>query len=237
MLLAMLANQGSGDGVLQAVPTSPNLDPGFWSLLELAFWIVLAVIVLSLLRPRLLNLFDELIGRIRRGAALKIFDIELGAIRVSPDIPAFSPLIIEDEDDGTWENSREAIYKQQRLVFIAHRLFPSQIAGQLYDILIYLVPHEDRGGTLKAISEVSYYLGSAWEKVFTSTDSGNRFGIVVSAYGKGFLCCARVKYHDGTSVDSWRYIDFEMGPLGDGGVDLKSHNGPPGDGLRNAEGK
>lgn len=222
MLLAMWANQES-DRAPQLVPTRPNLDPGLWSLLELALWVVLAVIVLGLLRPHLMRLLDELIGRIRRGAALKIFNIELGAIRVSSELPSFSPLIAEHEDlDGVWEGYRAAIYKEQRLVFVAHRLFPAQAAGQLYDILIYLVPHEDRGGTLEAISEVSYFLGPSWEKIFTSADSGNRFGIVVSAYGKGFLCCARIKYHDGSSVDSWRYIDFEMGPLGDGGVAPKS---------------
>jgi len=217
------------------MPTWPNLDPGLWSLV---LWVVLAIIVLGLLRSRLVSLFDELISRIRRGAALKIFDIEFGAIRVSPDLPSPSPLITENEDiDRAWEKRREAIYKKERLVFIAHRLFPSQIAGQLYDILIYIVPHEDRGSTLKAISEVDYYLGPAWEKVFTSADSGNRFGVVVSAYGKGFLCCAQIKFHDGSSVDTWRYIDFEMGPLGDGGVDLKRHNGPLGEGLRKTEGK
>lgn len=208
---------------ISPVPTRPNLDPGLWTIVGTALWLLLAAIVLLALRHRIVDLLDAIVRRIRSGAALKIFDIELGPIRVSPQAPPSSPLITEHQYFEDLEIYREGTYEENNLVFLVHRLFPSEVAGQLYDVLIYLVPHEDREGTLRNVVKVEYYFGSHWgRRVFSTSDKGRRFGIVVSAYGKGFLCCAKITFSGGQEVKTWRYIDFEMGPLGNGGIGLKN---------------
>jgi hypothetical protein len=101
---------------------------------------------------------------------------------------------------------------------LVHRLFPSAIEGQLYDILIYLIPHSGHTkGNLDDVTQVDYYFGSAWgHHVFTSKDRGKRFATVVSAFGSGFLCLARVHLRNGNTFTATRYIDFESGALGSG---------------------
>gem|GEM_PF-4592183 len=52
-------------------------------------------------------------------------------------------------------------------------------------------------------------------KVFESEERNSRFAVVVSAYGSGFLCLARIHIKgEAQPVEAWRYIDFEQGLLG-----------------------
>jgi hypothetical protein len=207
---------------VDSVPTWPNLDSGLWDLVSTALWMLLALALLYLLRSQLLDFLDSVIRRIKSGAALKFSSfLELGAIRVWPGLQSGGNI---DDDPATaaWTERREKHYRYSRNVFLAHRLYPSEQPGQLYDILVYLVPHRSRNGSLAAVTRVEYYFGPAWgDRVFSSSDSGKRFGIVVSAYGSGFLCVAKVTYASGEPTETWRYIDFEMGPLGDGGVEQR----------------
>jgi hypothetical protein len=82
----------------------------------------------------------------------------------------------------------------------------------LYDIQLYLVPHRD--ASLMNLSKVEYYFGRHWgNQIFTSIDRARGFPITTSAYGP-FMCTARLYFTDGEAVIINRYVDFEMGAIG-----------------------
>lgn len=206
-----------GNNSAPAAPTYPNWDPGLWSALETVLWVFVVVFILIRYREQIQSLLTSLVLRIRGGAAVKIFGIEFGGIRVASNgRPTSKRISARIDENGKWREARNRLYEQNKHVFIAHRLFPSEQSGQTYDILVYLMPHSDRGGTLTGITHVEYYFGNAWgNQVFTANDCSNRFAILISAFGEGFLCTARLHFLDKSIVDTWRYIDFEMGPLGE----------------------
>ena len=216
---------GSSDtGGGSSTPTWPNLDAGFWQAVEGFLWVIAAVALVLAFRKELVSLVRALILRVKTGAALKIFNIEFGPIRVSAKpLPSDSSISAAPDATGQWRTRREGVYGENAMVFLAHRLFPSELQGQLYDVLIYLVPHRARGASLRGVERVEYYFGDSWgNSVFASSDSGNRFGIVVSSYGSGFLCVAKVFFRNREPVETWRFVDFEMGPLGEGGESMSA---------------
>ena len=93
---------------------------------------------------------------------------------------------------------------------VVHRLFKSAESGQLYDVLIYLVPA--RGGNLSSVQRVEYFFGGFdWkDRIFPATDRARGFPAYTAAYGP-FLCTAEVFFTDGESAILHRFIDFEMG--------------------------
>jgi hypothetical protein len=106
---------------------------------------------------------------------------------------------------------RETHYEPNRGIFLVHKLTPSKIKDQLYDILIYLIPHKE--ATLTCIQKVEYYFGPFWnDRIFISTDRSSGFSIATSAYGP-FVCTAEIHFTDGSTTIIWRYIDFEMGTV------------------------
>ena len=82
----------------------------------------------------------------------------------------------------------------------------------LYDIQLYLVPH--KGATLSNVARVEYYFGRHWgNRVFVSIDRSRGFPIATSAFG-AFMCTAKLQFTDGGEVYVNRYVDFEMGAIG-----------------------
>jgi hypothetical protein len=91
---------------------------------------------------------------------------------------------------------------------------PSIKPEQVYDILIYLVPHPSSDASLAGVKRVEYYFGKSWGRnIFASDDRAHGFAISTSAYG-AFMCTAEIFFSDGETVMVSRYIDFEMGALG-----------------------
>ena len=117
-----------------------------------------------------------------------------------------------------WTDVRIGIYRDNRNLFLAHTIRPSQKPGQLYDIAIYIIPHRSndpkyRRTDLSDISEAEFFLGAYFDnKVFRVKNRGGIIGITTSAYGP-FLCSCRVLFSDGEQLMLNRYIDFEMGNL------------------------
>lgn len=203
-----------------SVPTIPNWDPGIYSFIGTLLWIGLALLLLWLFWDNIRGMIDVIEKRLQSNAMVKIWNIELGPWRIAETNLPDNQIV----DIGAFPNlsqKRNAIYAQNNRVFIVHRLFPSKVEGQLYDILIYLVPHKGHfagSGSLKDVKEVEYYFGEGWKhRVYRSQDREKRFPVVVSAYGSGFQCFATVHLTNGTSFETWRYIDFEAGILGNGG--------------------
>jgi hypothetical protein len=186
-----------------------------WSALPSLFWTLLVLIALLVLRKEIRALLENLSWRVRTGAALKLFSIELGASYVSPSIDARSneTALQHRPDAGDVRYlQRQQYYKPNRNVHLVHRLAPSKMPRMLYDVQLYLIAHE--GATLANVSRVEYYFGKHWgSQIFTSIDRAQAFPISTSAFGP-FMCTAALQFSDGETVMINRYVDFEMGAAG-----------------------
>jgi hypothetical protein len=178
-------------------------------------WPILICIVLFWLRKEISSISRSLAFRLKSGASIKVASIEIGATYVSSDgsfEPKSSKLENRPDTNEVRYNQRKQHYKPNRGIMLVHRISPSKHEGQLYDILIYLIPHKK--ASLIPISKVEYYFGEYWgNKIFTVNDRSRNFPIATSAYGP-FVCTAELFFSDGTSCILSRYIDFEMGSAG-----------------------
>lgn len=175
-------------------------------------WVGFLSGVLYFFQRDLRGLLDALLGRLRQGASVKFGSIEVGAVNALPSAmeKTEQARVWRSDDDGRRQAERSAYYEQTRRVMLVHKLFPATEPGELYDILIYVIPSKD--GTLAAVQRVEYFFGGyGWKnRVFTASDRSRGFPILTAAYGP-FLCTAELFFTDGNSVMLHRYIDFEMG--------------------------
>lgn len=140
-----------------------------------------------------------------------MWEFEVGAIDARHIDLTRPTAVTRKDEDKTRTQERDAYYNACRSVLLVHRIARSRITGQEFDILIYLIPHEDRG-TLQSIQKVEYFLGPFWQSViFTSSNRSAGFPVRLSAYGPT-LCSAKLYFTDGAApVTLFRYLDFEMG--------------------------
>jgi hypothetical protein len=206
-----------------------DAQSNIWTALPTILWVTLITITLLWLRRSVSELIGHLITRIRAGAPMKIGAVEFGALRTeqlhmpaptgeSSAAPGGCSMPLEaivvggppmSPEASNLTAARQAYYADTNRIMIAHRLFRSTQKGQVYDVLIYLVPHY--GASLVQVSEVKYFFGRYWNnEVFPSWDRAHGYPILTSAYGT-FLCCALVRFNDGSERTLFRYIDFEMG--------------------------
>jgi hypothetical protein len=187
---------------------------GPWDLLPTLLWWIFAVAVVLIFRKPFEELLRMLAWRLKSGAALKIASFEVGAVEVSPGGgESHFPADNVRKDNGEFDKSRAVIGEEHRTIFLVHRLAPSKRDGQLYDVLLYLVPGL-RHGSLAGVKHVEYYFGKYWKQnVYMVIDRASGFSISTSAYAP-FTCTARVHFSDGAHVYLHRYVDFEMGPVG-----------------------
>jgi len=194
------------DIIQEIIPVLPSL-----------LWFLLVVILLLSFRGTIRDGISVLMWRLKSGAEIKIASFELGKTYVSPDpsITTDAHLIeVREDQERRRYQQRGQYYLPNRDLFLVHRLVPSSKPGQLYDILIYLIPHKE--ATLACVKKVDYYFGPHWgERIFTSTDRAKGFAISTSAFGP-FVCTAELYFTDGQRTIIWRYIDFEMGQVGKG---------------------
>lgn len=192
----------------------PFFDQAVWSAVPSIVWVCAILAVVFFFRNDIRMLFQAFVSRLKGGASIKVAGLEIGASSGLVATPGgFSN---EDsrvgvyQDDKSRETHRHDLYKDARGVMLVHRLQRSNKNGQLYDILIYVVPHKS---TLAGVTTVEYFFGSYWgNKIYPSHDRSRGFPIVTSAYGS-FLCTAKVTFNDGTYTLLSRYIDFEMGDV------------------------
>ena len=188
-----------------------------WNSLPTLVWAGLLVLMLALFRTELRTLLQLLNRRVRMGAGLKVGGFELGQAYVEPGEGAVKGGAIREsrpDQDERRHTQREQYYEPNRLLMLVHRIAPSEKPGQVYDILIYLVPHPKSTATLASVDKVEYYFGKSWGRsIFMSSDRAHGFAISTSAYGP-FVCTAEIFFSDGESVIVARYIDFEMGAIG-----------------------
>ncbi len=180
----------------------------FWPAVPSILWFFFAITIAYCYRSELRNLLVVLDWRLRSGGNVKFGSIEIGAIRAEPGAPV-DTAHGQRLDDGERDQERSEYYASSRGIMLVHRIFRSNAADQLYDTLIYCVPHG--GATLATVKCVEFYLGHMWgNRIFTSGDRSRGFPVLTSAYGP-FLCTARLIFNDNTVVVLHRYVDFEMG--------------------------
>lgn len=191
------------------IATFPNWDAGIYDMMPEVLVVLFVVATAVWARKPLKSILDGFATRVKRGAAVRIGQFQIGALRVSnTSLP--QPKGIECHKDIGREADRNKVYARTRQTFIAVQLYPAEDPDQLYDVLMYVVRHK---ANLSEISHVEYYFGAAWgHGVYTSKDRIKGFPIVATAYGP-FLCHARVHFSDGGQSDTWRYVDFDTGML------------------------
>jgi hypothetical protein len=180
----------------------------FVPLFQSLSWIALIVLAGWRYKTQVAKIVDAIQKRIEHGSSFKAGPIELGQdLKALEHIPqGHAPAAISPTD---WSEERDAIYKNNHGIFLAHVIEPSREAGQLYDIFIYLIGHKSR--TLEDVEAAEFFLGSYWgNEVFRETHENGLIGMSTTAYGP-FLCTCRVTLKDGTKIRLNRYIDFEMG--------------------------
>jgi hypothetical protein len=201
----------------QAATQAGNLSPQaeWWSVIPAILWVIVGFVALLIFRKEVQALLQNFSWRLRTGAGLKLFSIELGQSYVSQSLDTEkNETALEhrkDENGDRWRQ-REDYYKPNRNIHLVHRLAPSKETGMLYDIQLYVIPHKD--ASLANLSKVEYYFGRHWgNQIFTSVDRARGFPITTSAFGV-FMCTAKLYFSDGETVMVNRYVDFEMGAIG-----------------------
>lgn len=193
-------------------PVKPFFDQAVWSAVPSIIWVTAVLLLVYWFREPIHHLFAALVARLRSGAAFKVAGLEIGPasglVATHGDFSSNEGSTGVRKDDGTRAQERDRLYEVSRGVALVHRLQRSTEEGQLYDVLIYVIPHKT---SLAGVTSVEYFFGRFWgNKVFPSQDRSRGFPVVTSAYGP-FLCTARVHFNDGTATTISRYIDFEMG--------------------------
>lgn len=189
-----------------------SLDQAMWSAVPSLIWAILILAILVYFRTELSLLVRALVFRVRDGAAFKVAGLEIGAasglVARPGDFSKEDTRVGVRADNGTRRARRDGEYINTRGVMLVHRLQRSTNDGQLYDVLIYVIPHKS---SLAGVVTVEYFFGSYWgNKIYPSIDRSRGFPVVTSAYGP-FLCTAKIIFNDGDSTFVSRYIDFEMG--------------------------
>jgi len=200
----------------QPPAAAPSFHPA-WNSLSTFIWAALIILVIVVFRKELRVLFQLLNRRVRLGAGIKLGSLEVSQAYVDPGggkVTGGAVRAVRVDSDGKRHAQREQYYQPNRLLMLVHRIVPSEHPDQLYDILLYLVPHPTTDASLVGVKHVEYYFGKSWgRKVFQSVDRANGFAIATSAYGP-FVCTAEIHFADGEVVTVSRYVDFEMGAIG-----------------------
>lgn len=191
------------------------LNAKFWDSVPTMLWSGVFLIVLLIFRKEFKGLLQNMMWRIRTGSSVKLANFEIGQSnyisRTDLNKSSGAIQIHQDKKDVRYKQ-REQYYKPNRNIQLVHRIAPSMQPGQLYDILVYVVPHHD--GSLLSVQSVEYYFGRSWDNnIFTSIDRARNFAVATSAYGP-MMCTAEIHFTDGEVATIGRYIDFEMGAIG-----------------------
>jgi len=193
----------------------------FWGVLPTILWIAFLSAMLWAFRAEVRGLVRAILSRLRHGAMVKVGTLEIGAVIAVPgrvEKTENTPTVREDKERRR-DSEREQYYEDKRRVMLVHKLLPSTEPGELYDILIYLIP--SYRGTLLGVQQVEYYFGAhGWKnRIFRASDRSHGFAVLTAAYGP-FLCTAEVLFTDGKSVMLHRFIDFKMGETVGGPAEL-----------------
>jgi hypothetical protein len=116
---------------------------------------------------------------------------------------------------------RNRAYSDSRNIFLVHTIKPSEPKEyvhdlRVFDVSIYVTSHKNRG-RMNDIKKVTYYLGDKWGKgefgsLFVIENGNDSFAFSAQMYG-ACVCLATIEFHDGSTHETFRYLDVEMAPV------------------------
>ena len=185
----------------------------FVPLFQNILWVIFLIIILVVNRKLAKDLIVSLIDRIKKGSSFRLGSFELGEKLQCIDYAEQTEK--KSGSKGTErEKNRTGIYEKNHGMFLTHILVLSKRREYKYDIYIYLIRHSPIDQNEKYFLDVSsaeYFFGHMWgNEVFKVKPKKGIIGISTSAYAP-FLCTCIVKMKDGSEIELYKYIDFEMG--------------------------
>jgi hypothetical protein len=117
------------------------------------------------------------------------------------------------------EETRVQTYAEQKGLFLVHDWRPSEVPGQVADIIIWLHQHQDGPLSDGTVDRVEYHLGPRYfDHPVVKRNASEAFRLEVSAYAP-MLCLAQVFLKgEQKPIVLTRYIDFEILPELAGGA-------------------
>jgi len=200
--------------VPQVLAPAYNPTHDLLALVPALIWPLALLILVLAFRETIAQLTQLIMNRVRDGGAVKLWQFELGQTYVSSGGVTQNANAIHERDDvdRSRRHERAELAMASRRVYIVHRLQTSRDPTQLYDIVLYAIPAKE--GTLASVRHIEYFFGRSWgHRIFTSDDRAKGFPVTLSAWGP-FLCTAKIVFTDDESYTMYRFIDFEMGPVG-----------------------
>jgi hypothetical protein len=179
-------------------------------------WPILALAAFLYFRKDIRRVIKLLLERIQEGSGIKVGPVELAALNVithalDSGLDITKGFISVESDGGYGDRKKKEIFDEMHSWFLAHTLYRSEIEDQRFDVMIYVVGHEN--DLMLEIMEVRYFLGKYWgDKKIVSRDRMNAFAVVISTR-KPTLCYAEIVLRDETVIPTWRFLDFEMAHL------------------------
>jgi hypothetical protein len=129
------------------------------------------------------------------------------------------PQVSKPSNSDEWNKERYAIYNKNKDLFLHYDLEASNASRQKYDVTIYLVRKSRPGSRrddLQHVERVEFFFGPYWgDKVYTVVNTGNRIGIVTSAYGEFLAYCKVYIRGESRPVDLHQFIRFPDDAAGD----------------------
>ncbi len=204
------------------------MSDNVWSLLSALPWPVAIGGVAYCFRSQLADLAEAFVTKFKAATKIKIAGIELEgeyfAPKGAPDVSAVSALDgnsrLEIPANKSDSERRNEIYNGSRHLMLAHKIAPSKLRGQKYDLSVFLIRKTRSGvesATFDDVKQVSYYLGSYFGSgeqgaKFVVSNPNNGFAMKTSAYGQA-LCVAEIEFKDGVVTRQYRFLDFAMGEV------------------------
>lgn len=194
--------------ILQSSPYNPVWQEIAKNLPSLTLILFLIILIICF-RKQFVSLLNSVSLRVKSGVHVKIGSVEIGAFDVQKIDGLHTDSFYETTIDPSRNQLRENYYNDCRKVMLVHKVFKSIKDRQFYDLIIYVIPHND--SSLIQVKSVEYFFGKYWRnQIFKTRDRAKGFAVKTSAYGE-FLCTAKITFTDDKEVFVHRYIDFEMG--------------------------
>lgn len=191
----------------------------FWDFLVALSWPVGLLFVLCILNDDIKRIAKAFAFQLEKATELKLFGgLELKGPRVDPgpiEIPGND--VVRTRADPQKYQDRNLLYNNTRHLMLVHRIRPSTVLGQEFDISVFLVRKTRRGydtAEFHDVKFVEYYFGEYFGKkphgdIYRVSKPENGFAMTTSAYG-GALCVATIFFTDGQTAKASRFLDFEM---------------------------
>jgi hypothetical protein len=211
-------------------PSVPHLKPLLSQIAELVtassslIWPLIFIVIAWLLRDRMRELLQLAINRIENASEIEIGNLKLrGAIisRQGDVIKTNNERINVSTANKDDLIKRNRAYSDSRNIFLVHTIKPSEPKEyvhdlRVFDVSIYVTSHKNRG-RMNDIKKVTYYLGDKWGKgefgsLFVIENGNDSFAFSAQMYG-ACVCLAMIEFHDGSTHETFRYLDVEMAPV------------------------